>query len=362
MTLLDQSETPGSSDSGYSPFSDSSPETGENNIDDLANTPQPPPELRNEQTIQKYEFYRKNAHEARIFYEVDRTLDQEDRVALFKAFRLQMYSQYVGAFVGLAAGLTLPKYVCKYINRPYKPSYSTLTGVVTVVAGYSVAERMSCNYNMTRYQGNNRYHTIIKSMSQFPPVIGYAYYQETIRRPDSTFPDPSKFDWNRYPSFPLVLTSYGWYRKDIKGISETAPPRGYQRPGQTTSVPHTQFGETSTEGESTKVQPSGHDFSTDTQSEKRHSEPTTWEKIRAQNQGKRFEWEPQHQQHAHLDPLEQQQQKSSQNSNFYGSKTNENSSSKPQFSNSPSESQDFFDDPYAEKGQSDTYGTDSKYS
>lgn len=347
MTLLDGNSGSSSAEdlSSFSDeqFADSSSASSSGVPDDLANTPQPPPELRNEQTRQRYEFYRENARRARKFYEADKTFDQEDRVTLLKAFRVQMYSQYVGSFAGLVLGIALPKFVCKAIGRTYKPSYSTLTAFATIIPSYWIAERASYNYNINRFQGNRRYIEVFESTNGFPPVLGYSYYQETVRRPDSSFPDPSKFDWNRYPSFPLVLTTWSWYKKDIKGITESSAPTPYRRPGSTaTTVPHTDYGDDAS-GESTTVNASGFDLPTDTQTEDANKAPSTWDLIRSQNTAKTFQWEPQHQQHSH------------NNTPYQGTSTPPPSSQDPLGSAGSDNSQDFFDDPYAEKSTDDKF-------
>lgn len=302
MTLFDHEESTDSSD----PFSkpQGSLDEGAGHEDDLASTPQPPPDQRDEATRKRYEMLRENAAKARKFYEADRTLDQEDRVTLFKAYRSHMFSQYGGALVGLAVGITAPRYFCKYFGRTYKPAYSTLTGVVTVIAGYGFAERIAYDYNLQKYQGNKKYTTILKSTDKYPPIIGYAYYQETFRRPDSTFPDPSKIDWTRYPSFPLILTAFNWYRSDVKGITDPTAPLTYQRGrstgnAPTAQVPHTDFDTGAAQGDETQIRASGAELDSDYDAAKSHAEPTTWEKIREQNKNKKFQWEPQQVQPAH---------------------------------------------------------------
>lgn len=82
-----------------------------------------------------------------------------------------MYSQYIGSFAGLAFGISLPKFVCKAMGKPYKPSYSTLTALVTVVAGYSIAERMAYSYNINKFQGNRKYTQILNLLMDFLPFL-----------------------------------------------------------------------------------------------------------------------------------------------------------------------------------------------
>lgn len=283
------------------------------NIDELANTNFPPPGMDPKKAAEQLEYMKVMTKQARKFYEADRLLDQEDRVALFKAFRYQMYSQYVGAVVGLVVGIVSPRYVCKYMNRTYKPVYSTLTGLVTVLVGYSTAENLAYQQNLQAYQGNSKYLNVFKSMDKFPPLIGYSYYQETIRRPESTFPDPSKFDWARYPAFPLTLALFGRYRTDIKGIEpgNYQTPQGYRNPAALKTTPHTTYSQDSSVDDGTKNVSAGLDFSTDTQAHKSHQPVTssTWDKIRAENSSKTFQWEPQHTPHPRSS-----EQKSSQDS------------------------------------------------
>lgn len=319
MTLFEHTGSSDNSDSFPTLPDPEDPSLNEGSLDDLASTPQPPPEALDEKTKLRFAFYRETAAQARKFYETDRTLDREDRANLVKAYRTEMFSQYGGAIAGLALGLVAPKHICKFIGRTYKPSYSTLTGVVTVILGYNVAARVAHDYNLQKMQGNERYLTVLKSTGNFPPVIGYSYFQETLRRPDSTLPDPSKIDWSRYPAFPLILTTFNWYRNDIKGISESAAPIAYQRgrmsgDAPTAQVPHTDFGSSSnssnsvSSSETTKINPSGFDFDSDSEAQKSHSEPTTWEKIREQNKDKKFKWQPQQLQPPHQDSLDRNRQ------------------------------------------------------
>lgn len=270
-----------------------------NSIDELANTNFPPPGMNPKRAAEQLAYMKTMTRNARQFYEADRLLDQEDRVTLFKAFRYQMFSQYVGAAVGLVVGITSPKYICKYLNKPYKPLYSTFSGLVTVLAGYSIAEQAAYQHNLRTHQGNSKYLNVFKSIEKFPPLIGYAYYQETIRRPDSTFPDPSKFDWSRYPAFPLTLAMFGRYRADVKGIEPGVytTPQGYRGISRSQSTtPHTTYSQESSIDDGTKNNSSVLDLPSDEQASRAHQPPghSTWDKIRAENNSKPFQWEPQH--------------------------------------------------------------------
>lgn len=323
-------------------------------IDNLANTPKPPPELSSEKVKERYKYLIQTTNKARIFYEADKTLDREDRVELSNAYRNEMYSQYVGGLAGLVAGIQLPKVICKYLGKPYKPAYSTLTAVVTVMVGYGAAVQMTHQYNLSKYQGNRRFTDILKSTDGYPPIIGYTYYQETIRRPDSTFPDPSKFDWTKYPAFPLVLTSYGWYRKEIKGLEETTPSMPYRRPanrgGDATRVPHTNFDKDET-SELTKTQAAALELPSDQQAAKSHSELSTWERIRLQNQGKPFQFEPQHPQPPHT--IEQLKEEYGDAFDLEEKSTDSPSSPQPtpriqsSYNTKPESSEPVFQDPYS---------------
>lgn len=328
----------------------SSPDT----IDNLANTTKPPPGLSDKKVRERFNFLIESTKKARIFYEADKTLDTEDRVELSKAYRNEMYSQYGGGLAGLVFGIQLPKVVCKYLGKPYKPAYSTLTALVTVVIGYSAAVRLTHQYNLSKYQGNKRYTDILKSTEGYPPIIGYAYYQETIRRPDSTFPDPSKFDWTKYPAFPLVLTSYSWYRKDIKGLEENTPSMPYRRPireGDSTRVPQTNFDKDEA-SQLTKTRPAITELSSDSQAEQSHSEQiSAWERIRLQNQGKPFHFEPQHPQPPHT--KEQLKAEYGDAFDFEEKSTDSSPSSRPttkiepSYNRNPETSDTVFQDPYS---------------
>lgn len=196
-----------------------------------------------------------------------------------------MFSQYGGALAGLAAGVTAPRYICGFAGVPFKLAYSSIGGLIGVLAGYSMSERAAYNYSVQKYQSNQRYLTILKSTKGAPPVIGYTYYQETLKRPDSTLPDPSKIDWNKYPAFPLVLVAFGWYRSDIKGLPETGRSIPYQQTrtnGNTTDTASPRTGLDNNEDQSV-FNPSGYGVDTDSQSQQQNSGPSTWDMIRQQN-------------------------------------------------------------------------------
>lgn len=268
--------------------------------DDLANTTLPKSPADPARAQAQVAYMREMANNARAFYEADKELDKEDRVKLFKAYRYQTFGQYGGALLGLAIGLVAPKYVCRYLGRPYKASYSSLTSLVTVLTGYNVAGKTALQHNLSAYEGNRNYTTIINSMKDFPPYFGYGYYQETSRHPDSAFPDPALFDWSKYPAFPLVLAFYSRYKVDIKGISAANP--GRQAPGaaqgipsaMTPTTPHTTYSQDSNLDDGTRMQSSGNSFYSDSAAHQDHQPQTgsAWDRIRAQNQGS-FEWEPQ---------------------------------------------------------------------
>lgn len=287
----------GSTATDPDPTTDSSSAEG----NELVNTNFPPPGMDPKRAAEQLEYMKGMTKTARLFYESDRLLDQEDRVTLYKAFRYQMFAQYGGATLGLVVGLVGPKYVCKYLGRAYKPSYSTLTGLVTVLAGYNLAGKLAQQQNLHAYEGNSKYTNVFKSLAGFPPLIGYGYYQETVRRPDSSFPDPAKFDWGRYPAFPLVLAFFGRYRTDIKGLDANySPPQGYRNPGALKETPHTTYSQKENLDDGTRKIPSGLDFPSDRQADIGHQpkSESAWDRIRAENPGK-FQWEPQHTPHPH---------------------------------------------------------------
>lgn len=191
------------------------PESGDLALgNELANTPFPPPGTDPKQAAAQLAFLKTMTHEARVFYEADRYLGHEDRVNIYKAFRHQMYSQYIGAGVGLAVGIQAPRWICRYLGRAWPKHYSSLTGLLAFVAGYSGAERWSVRRSQAKYRANERYTTVLTTLQKYPPVVGYSYYMETVSRPDSRLPDPSRFDWLRYPPFPIVLTTFRIYNED----------------------------------------------------------------------------------------------------------------------------------------------------
>lgn len=262
--------------------------------DELVNTNFPPPGMDPKKAAEQLAYMKEMTKKARSFYEADHLLDQEDRVTMFKAYRYQMFAQYGGAAVGMAAGIIAPKYVCQLLKKPYKPAYSTFSGLITVLVGYSLAERLAYHQNLKAYQGNSKYSAVFKAVDGYPPLIGYSYYQETVRRPESSFPDPAKFDWAKYPSFPLVLAFFGRYRTEIKGIE----PGNYQTPQgyRSSKTPHTTYSQGPNVDDGTRKMPTSMELPTDSQADRAHNPPeeTSWDRIRAQNQAKPFQWEPQH--------------------------------------------------------------------
>lgn len=361
MTLLDHPES--SNPESSSTFSDSeslsSSDTGFSNgeVDDLASTSKSPQGISEEMAQQRLSFFRENAAKARLFYEADRTLEHEDRTHLFNAYRLQMFSQYGGALAGLAAGVTAPRYICGFAGVPFKLAYSSIGGLIGVLAGYSMSERAAYNYSVQKYQSNQRYLTILKSTKGAPPVIGYTYYQETLKRPDSTLPDPSKIDWNKYPAFPLVLVAFGWYRSDIKGLPETGRSIPYQQTrtnGNTTDTASPRTGLDNNEDQSV-FNPSGYGVDTDSQSQQQNSGPSTWDMIRQQNKNKPFKWETQQTNHSRPDSDNVQYEPEKWQDKVYDRNHNgSQSQTQSQWQQQPDDL-DILEDPYQEKDQQDAY-------
>ncbi|KAF5095567.1 hypothetical protein D0Z00_003082 [Geotrichum galactomycetum] len=317
-------------------------------VDELANTPFPPPGLDPKKAAVQLQFLQTMTKTARKFYEADKTLTQEDRVALHKAFRFQMFSQYIGAAAGLIVGLSGPKMLCKYLKKPYKPSYSTFATLVTVLVGYSAAESYGYRRNVAKYASNQRYIDIFQSLEWYPPLIGFTYYQETIRRPESTFPDPAKFDWVKYPAFPIVLTMSHMYRVDIKGLdSKYQPPKAYTT---TRTAPeqhqHQQEEEISKTGYNSSFTESQEPASSDNDSFNPRSETSggsAWDKIRSEHTGP-FTFEPQHP-HPHDNKSNYSGSTLTSNSGYYNSENTHI----PPVNIAPPADLETFDDPFAEK-------------
>ncbi|KAF5092376.1 hypothetical protein D0Z03_002895 [Geotrichum reessii] len=315
-------------------------------VDELANTPFPPPGLDAKKAAVQLKFLQTMTKTARKFYEADKTLTQEDRVALHKAFRFQMFSQYIGAAAGFIVGLSGPKFLCKQLKKPYKPSYSTFATLITVLVGYSAAESFGYRRNIAKYEGNKRYVDIFQSLEWYPPLIGYTYYQETIRRPDSTFPDPSKFDWVKYPAFPIVLTMSHKYNIDIKGMDgKYQAPKAYSNvPSDVPEYKHEHninnagynpsYGTGSTDNQEPT---SSVRYTTGTSSET--SGGSAWDRIRSEHTGP-FMFEPQHP-HAHINT----ESVSASNSGYQ----NSGSARIPPVNTPPPSGLETFDDPFAEK-------------
>lgn len=319
-------------------------------VDELANTPFPPPGLDPKKAAVQLQFLKTMTKTARKFYEADKTLTQEDRVALHKAFRFQMFSQYIGAAAGLVVGLSGPKMLCKYLKKPYKPRYSTFATLVTVLLGYSAAESYGYRRNVAKYAGDQRYVDIFQSLEWYPPLIGFTYYQETIRRPESTFPDPAKFDWIKYPAFPIVLTMSHMYRVDIKGMDgKYQPPKVYSACTKTAPEQQQQH---QPEGDVGRVDntPSFIDShesenlgSAGVNPASEASGSSSWDKIRSEHAGP-FVFEPQHP-HSHDSKANYTGSASTSNSGYYNS-VNTNI---PPVNITPPADLETFDDPFAEK-------------
>lgn len=328
MTLFGQNKSSSSSDSAPV-FEDVETVTFEG-PDNLASTPEPPEDILDPKARARYEMYRITAANARRFYDVDRTLDHHDRENLYKAYRLQMFSQYGGAVVGLVAGVMAPKYICRFIGTKYKPFYSSLSGFFSIFLGYNLAQRIAYNLDLRKYQNNDRYLTILKSTKGFPPVIGYAYFLETMRRPDSTMPDPSRIDWTRYPPFPLVLTTVNWYRGDIKGIWGSETPWTYNGPNQDSSSHPNNYGIAAGVEHSPDNRPVDANFGFDPNVDKSHSgEARTWEEIRNQKGDRKPKWQSQQVQFPHPDSSDAQLKSENQQNNKGDTNSKNNNNSKP---------------------------------
>lgn len=315
---------------------------------ELANTKFPPPGMDPQLAAVRLAYLKETTKKARMFYEADRLLTQEDRVILFKEFQYEMFSQFVGgavgAAIGISVGIVAPRHICKYLGRAYKPSYSQYGRIFTAVGGYSVGENIGYHQNLSAYQGNTKYLNVLKAVEYAPPLLGYEYYQETIRRPESAFPDPSKLDWTKYPAFPFTLAFFEQYKKDVKGIepsySRVQPaqnnqtPQGHKRPTDSSIDDDGSTSATSFSGDL--------EFSSDLQAGKAHQQTSSWDQIREGNGGKQFQWEPQnHSSHP-----------SSTSSDFgpvVGS-----SGYRPNYApdiDRPPPDVDTFEDPFAEKNQ-----------
>lgn len=261
----------------------STTETG----NELANTPFPPPGMDPRKAAAQLALLKGMTRNARIFYEADKDLTREDRNELFAAFRTQMYAQYIGAGIGLAIGIQGPKYLCKYLGRPYRSAYSTVGCFVSLVVSYSAAERWALARSWKRFEGNERYRDILRSVDRYPPIIGYTYYNETRARPASAFPDPSLFNWIKYPPFPIVLTTFTTYNMELKGqnnqvnqpgeIQERVPTESQER------IP-ARFPEPRPVPVLERQQPT----------QPVQSSTSAWDRIRSENANKPFKWEPQH--------------------------------------------------------------------
>lgn len=246
---------------------------------ELANTPFPPPGTDPRKAAVQLALLKGMTRNARIFYEADKDLTREDRNELFAAFRTQMFAQYIGAGIGLAAGISGPKYVCKYLGRPYRSAYSTVGCLVSLVVSYSAAERWAVARSWKRFEGNERYREILRSVERYPPIIGYTYYNETRVRPASAFPDPSLFNWVKYPPFPIVLTTFTTYNIELKGQ------------GSPTNLPVEEVERGSAGFPEPRPVPV---LDRPQPVQAADSSTSAWDRIRSENTNKPFKWEPQH--------------------------------------------------------------------
>lgn len=245
-------------------------------IDNLASTTFPPPGMDPSKVPAHREYLTKMTESARNFYEADKELSKDDRAVLGKAFRNQLFGQHIGGGLGLVIGIFTPRYLCKYLNKPYKGSYSVWTALVTVISGYSIGQQAVYQSNTSKYSGNKNYITALSSLKGYPPLLGYSYYQETARNEDSRMPDPSTLDWNRFPPFPLVLTVTRAYRLTPDGMTPVFKTSTSTSATSNSSGPYDSLSEPNDNSDSPA--PSG---------------TSTWDRIRAQNSGP-LRWESQH--------------------------------------------------------------------
>lgn len=281
--------------------------------DELRNT-KFPPEMSPDRVQAHMALLQKTTANARQFYEIDRTLEYQDRVNLYKAFQHQMFSEYFGAGLGLATGYQGPKWICKWLNKPWKQHYSSMGCLIMFVVGYTTVEKLSVVRTQMKYADNEKYMRILKPLQQFPPVLGYTYYRETKENPGSKFPDPSELNWAKYPMFPVALTAFRTWQEDetvksgrahapsesgTKAKPESPYPTRFPRDSESIIIDDgNDNGSNGSWGDSTwstqeRSYPYSDSKSNNSPQQQQQPSMSSWDRIRAQNANGNSAWDRQ---------------------------------------------------------------------